>query len=178
MWTRIFCLSDWFTLFVAATDVHEQLPHQFPCHLVKGSSLRGDNSVLGSIVPPHLEANSILEKKDKSCGDLLYCRHQQANRSYTLWRAQCWKCFCTSAHTGAHKNSRFLPGDKRRREVKLRYDSPLTHWCWQSAPQDESLELEGGFTLRGFSVCVCENNAGSQIIKKKMLMKRIYTDLI
>lgn len=75
-WTELMALnevsltSDEFTLFIAPTDVHEQLPHQLAWHLVKRSSLRGDNGVLGSIISPHFKAHSILgeERNWKSRG--------------------------------------------------------------------------------------------------------------
>lgn len=60
-------ISD-FTLFVAPSDVHEQLPHQLARHLVEGPPFRGHHGVFGAIVPPHLEANSILGKEQKHQG--------------------------------------------------------------------------------------------------------------
>lgn len=52
--------TSWFTLFVTAADVHEQLPDQLTGYLVKGSSFGGDGSIFGTVVPPYLKADAIL----------------------------------------------------------------------------------------------------------------------
>lgn len=101
-----------------------------------------------------------------------------AGHSCTCHMHKCTKrtrCFsCTYTHVPKktpRKHSCPLPGDGCSGEDELRYDSPLTHWCWQSAPKDESPELPL-IPLGGFSVClrvcvtahicVCETNVGSQ----------------
>ena len=108
--------SVWFTLFVASTDVHEQLPHQLPCHLIVGSSLRRDGSIFGGIVPSHLKADSVLGQREKS-GEI------RVTTTATLC------CFTYTQHTQLHSSLWVLGA---REEVKFGHYSRLTPWWGQS----------------------------------------------
>lgn len=129
-----------FTLFIAPTNVHEQLSHELPCGLVIGAPLRGDGSIFASVVAANLEADPILGRKGTHWG---LWHHQIPIYTHT-------NAVISFAHR--HQHAVFFSSWWSIKDKDMvRRDSTLTHWCWQSAPADGSPAV---FTLEWFSVCL------------------------